>query len=58
MPTAQGTTTNTTTRDSHDTITINLNVANGNDIDDKFVKELMARIKKKKNYKTYIIIDK
>ena len=48
MPTAKGNTTNTTTRDSHDVININLSVANGNDIDDAFIKELMARIKKEK----------
>ena len=49
--TVGGTTNNTTTnnaRDSHDVININISVANGSDIDDAFVKELMQRIKKEK----------
>ena len=48
MPTAKGTTSTTTTNDSHDVININLSVANGNDIDDAFIRELMLRIQKEK----------
>ena len=48
MPTSKGTTSNTTTNDSHDVININLSVANGNDIDDAFIRELMLRIQKEK----------